>query len=184
MVGLQPDTTYSYRVGDASGGFSDVLSMHTLPAAVTGTRYLRVAVVADMGYGPESDDTVASLIKLAAAGDIDMVIHDGDISYADGDMQHWDVFMRKIEPIASRVPYFVSPGNHEFWFNFTAYKKRFFMPGGDGWQENMFYTHAISSDVQFVCFFGVIEHNLNPKPQNPTGGDRHRVRGRCCVHVH
>ena len=36
-------------------------------------------------------------------------------------MSHWDVFMRKIEPIASRVPYMVSPGNHEVWFNFTAY---------------------------------------------------------------
>ena len=28
-----------------------------------------------------------------------------DDRYADGDMAHWDVFMRKIEPIASRVPY-------------------------------------------------------------------------------
>merc|ERR1719253_1422086 len=30
----------------------------------------------------------------------------------------------------------VSPGNHEFWFNFAAYKHRFTMPnsnGGDGW---------------------------------------------------
>ena len=40
-----------------------------------------------------------------AIGDIDMVIHNGDISYADGEMSHWDVFMRKVEPIASRVPY-------------------------------------------------------------------------------
>ena len=43
-------------------------------------------------------------------------------------MGHWDVFMRKVEPIASRVPYQVTPGNHEFWFNFSAYNHRFVMP--------------------------------------------------------
>lgn len=46
-------------------------------------------------------------------------------------MKHWDMFMRKIEPIASRVPYMTSPGNHEFLFNFTAYKHRFAMPTKD-----------------------------------------------------
>lgn len=50
--------------------------------------------------------------------------HIGDISYADGYMRHWDVFMRKIQPIATQVPYMVTSGNHEFWFNFTAYKNR------------------------------------------------------------
>jgi len=37
-------------------------------------------------------------------------------------------FLRKVEPIASRVPYMTTPGNHELWFNFTAYKARFWMP--------------------------------------------------------
>lgn len=31
----------------------------------------------------------------------------GDISYADGYQLHWDMFMRKIEPIAAQVPYMV-----------------------------------------------------------------------------
>ena len=48
---------------------------------------------------------------------IDAVIHSGDVSYADGFMQHWDTFFNKIEPIASRVPYMVTPGNHEFWYS-------------------------------------------------------------------
>jgi hypothetical protein len=71
------------------------------------------------------------------------------ISYADGFENHWDDFLNKVEPIASRVPYMVTPGNHEFWFNFTSYKKRFFMPGvleqenagltgGSG--DNMYYS--------------------------------------------
>lgn len=37
----------------------------------------------------------------------------------------------------------VTPGNHEFWFNFTSFKKRFYFPGvadegGSG--DNMFYS--------------------------------------------
>lgn len=29
--------------------------------------------------------------------------------YADGFMTHWDVFLRKVQPIASRVPYMTAP---------------------------------------------------------------------------
>lgn len=97
-------STVYYRVGDATGGWSTVRSFQSVdPAAST----LRIAVVADMGYGPHSNATVAALLRLVTAKKIDLVLHDGDIGYADGDMQHWDVFMRKIEPIASRVPYMV-----------------------------------------------------------------------------
>ena len=54
-------------------------------------------------------------------------------------MAHWDVFMRKIEPIAARVPYMTTPGNHEFWFNFTAYKTRFAMPD-EGANDGMYWS--------------------------------------------
>lgn len=45
----------------------------------------------------------------------------------------------------------VSPGNHEFWFQFAAYQKRFAMPGG---AHNMFYsfdlslTHFVAIDTE------------------------------------
>jgi hypothetical protein len=35
------------------------------------------------------------------------MVHNGDVSYADGDFGHWDIFMRKIEPLASSIPYMV-----------------------------------------------------------------------------
>jgi len=58
-----------------------------------------------------------------------------------------------IQPIAARVPYMVAPGNHEFWFNFTSYKSRFFMPGvasqgGSG--DNMFYSFNLAN-IHFVA---------------------------------
>ena len=34
--------------------------------------------------------------------------------YADGDQKIWDTFLDEIEPFASRVPYQVAIGNHEY----------------------------------------------------------------------
>jgi len=98
-----------------------------------------------VGYANNSDGTIAQLEALVDSGGIDLVLHNGDVSYADGDMRHWDVFMRKIERVAARVPYMTTPGNHEFWFNFTAYKKRFAMPvvGGhhaNGYEDAMYWS--------------------------------------------
>jgi hypothetical protein len=115
MYNLAPNTTYFYQVGsdvDGAGGRSAVFSFRTLPTGAGGQDPLRVVSLGDMGYGPLSDATVARLTALVTAGKVDMVLHNGDIGYADGDMHHWDVFMRKIEPIAARVPYMTSPGNH------------------------------------------------------------------------
>jgi hypothetical protein len=45
-----------------------------------------------------------------------LVLHVGDISYANGDPDIWDSFMDGIQPIASRVPYMVAIGNHEYGY--------------------------------------------------------------------
>ena len=147
MVGLEPDTTYAYRVGDGSdGGWAPSATSNssssttdgwfmfkTLPAAeafeADPSKSVTFAVVADMGYGVTSDETIANLAELTKAGAIQGVIHSGDVSYADGFMPHWDAFLNKVQPIASAVPYMTTPGNHELWYNFSAYKHRFLMPG-------------------------------------------------------
>jgi len=65
--------------------------------------------------------------------------------------------MNKVQSIAARVPYQVTPGNHEFGYNFTAYKSRFFMPGqidlggsGDGmfysWDYGAIHFDALNSE--------------------------------------
>lgn len=118
---------------------------------------LTFAVIADMAYDAMSDNTVSSLARLVDDGEVQAVIHSGDISYADGYEPHWDDFLNKVEPIASRVPYMVSPGNHEFWFNFSSYKSRFFMPGvldsggsGDAmyYSWNLGHTHFLSMNSE------------------------------------
>lgn len=110
MSDLQPATRYYYQVGadDGGSGWSDIHSFVTY----TPGKELNFAVIADMAYDENSDDTVSSLTRLVDAGLLDVVIHSGDISYADGYMPHFDDFLNKIQPIASRIPYQVSPGNH------------------------------------------------------------------------
>ena len=143
MTGLVPATRYYYRVGSPSlNSWSQIFSFKTFDPAQVAQTY---AVLADMSYDNVSDNTVAQLIKLVDEGKIDVVVHSGDISYADGYESHWDDFFNKIQPIAARVPYMVTPGNHEFWYNFCSYKARFFMPSnagmqGRGSEDNMYYS--------------------------------------------
>jgi hypothetical protein len=61
--------------------------------------------------------------------------------------------MRKIEPLAARIPYMVVPGNHEFWFNFTDYKARWFMPGNSSGSidPSMFFSFNVGP-LHFVGF--------------------------------
>ncbi len=65
----------------------------------------------DMG-SDHSDDTIANLIAAVEAGTVDAIIHNGDISYADGNEQNWDIFFRKVERAVSRVPYMTTAGKH------------------------------------------------------------------------
>jgi hypothetical protein len=49
----------------------------------------------------------------AEAGGLDLVLHVGDVSYANGRLEVWDAFMRQVEPYARSVAYMVAAGNHE-----------------------------------------------------------------------
>ena len=45
------------------------------------------------------------------------------MQYADGNHKIWDAFLDEIEPYASRVPYQVAIGNHEYDWNTGLEKK-------------------------------------------------------------
>ena len=49
------------------------------------------------------------------AADMDgrtLVVHNGDVSYAEGFVYGWDVFMHMMAPIIQRAPYMLTPGKH------------------------------------------------------------------------
>ena len=116
MAPLAPGTAYTYSVGSAASGWSAPVNFTTLPAdAGSPSRPLRLAHIGDMGWGDNSNATIAALGALVAEGGIDALIHTGDVSYADGQQKSWDVYGRKIEAISSRIPYMVGVGNHVRW---------------------------------------------------------------------
>ena len=69
MTDLLPDTEYTYRVGDFVGGWSSMQTFRTLPTDIGSTaRPLRIAQIGDMGYGPNSDETVATITQWVKDG--------------------------------------------------------------------------------------------------------------------
>eukprot|EP00595_Chromulina_sp_UTEXLB2642_P000868 CAMPEP_0196766898 /NCGR_PEP_ID=MMETSP1095-20130614/32505_1 /TAXON_ID=96789 ORGANISM="Chromulina nebulosa, Strain UTEXLB2642" /NCGR_SAMPLE_ID=MMETSP1095 /ASSEMBLY_ACC=CAM_ASM_000446 /LENGTH=324 /DNA_ID=CAMNT_0042131801 /DNA_START=497 /DNA_END=1471 /DNA_ORIENTATION=- len=151
MTGLEYGTKYYYRVGNGYDSWSDIFYFTTM----TPFQDVTYAVLADMDF--DSSNTISNLIDLVSSDSIDVVIHSGDISYADGYEPHWDLFFNRMQPIVAYVPYMVTPGNHEFWFNFTSYKKRFYLPGvldeggsGDGmyYSWNCGKTHFIAGNSE------------------------------------
>lgn len=127
MTGLQAGTTYSYRVGSASAanGLSDVWSFSTLPADV-GTasgRPLRFVQIGDMGYGNASNGTIASVASAVDAGEVDFVLHVGDVGYADGYMVSGMGTWMRAKRICSCVTYDASPSPFSF-ANITTRRSR------------------------------------------------------------
>lgn len=152
MPGLPPNTQFFFKVGDALGsGQSDELSFTTGPPGngrVPGQRYQsQFAFFGDMGLA-NSQATIGLLETLVTKGlngsrPVDYVIHGGDIGYGDQYPAFmyervWQQFFLNMEPIMSRVPYMVAPGNHEFGCghsecedgtsDFVTYTMRFALP--------------------------------------------------------
>jgi len=144
MTGLISNQVYFYRVGDGADKWSEIFSFKTFDTS----KPIVYGVIGDMAYDEYSDYTVKRMIELVDQQKLDAVIHVGDISYADGYDPHFDDFFRKIQPIAARVPYMVSPGNHEFWYDFVAYKNRFNMPGSK-LTKSMYYQWS-NGPVKFI----------------------------------
>merc|ERR1719379_2328119 len=106
-----------------------------------------------------SGHTRALLARLSAADNFDFVVHNGDISYADnriGDRDKpgfppsiyidWmDRYYANISSYASKVPYMLSPGNHEYPCDYGEYAARAaMMPHwGSGSNDMQYYSYTV-----------------------------------------
>ena len=190
VKGLTPSTRYYYQCGVAGAGtVSEVFTFVSAPAAGGGGAF-SFSVFGDWGYGEDGKavDTRGQLEEITTATDegVDFVWHVGDISYADDAFLHdttafsyenvYSGFMAWISNITQRLPYMVSPGNHESechspacitdgtyrkaTSNYSAYNKRWRMPfAASKGTSNMWYSwdyglaHFISIDTEtdFGC---------------------------------
>ncbi|CAN6902162.1 unnamed protein product [Brassica oleracea] len=187
MKNLNGGVRYYYQVGSDSKGWSEI---HSFIARDVYAEETIAFMFGDMGCATpyttfirtqdESISTLKWILRdIEALGDKPaLVSHIGDISYARGYSWVWDEFFAQIEPVASRVPYHVCIGNHEYdfpaqpwkpdWAAWTygndgggecgvPYSMRFNMPGNSSEPtgtkapptRNLYYSYDVGS-VHFV----------------------------------
>ncbi|XP_034692958.1 probable inactive purple acid phosphatase 2 [Vitis riparia] len=123
MRKLKKGKRYYYKVGSDSGGWS---AIHNFMSRDMDSEKTIAFLFGDMGTATpystflrtqeESESTVKWILRDIEALDDNpaFISHIGDISYARGYSWLWDNFFTQVEPIASRLPYHVCIGNHEY----------------------------------------------------------------------
>ncbi len=130
VVGLQPNTVYYYQCGDFDrDSTSGMLVFKTLPK-VGNHLPISFGVIGDLGTTNDSLSTVNHVLDNRA---LQMILHAGDLSYADCNQPVWDAYGIMIEDLAKERPWMVGPGNHEIELGsdgstFLAFEERYKMP--------------------------------------------------------
>ncbi|KAA6417699.1 MAG: nucleotide pyrophosphatase phosphodiesterase [Trebouxia sp. A1-2] len=126
MTDLEPGEWYEYRLRDSS----DTLSFRASPRPGPESQ-VSFVVYGDMGESyharakaPGARATADYVTRDVIDNDVDLVVHVGDLSYANGDPEIWDTFMDYIEPYSSRAPYMIGIGNHEYDYRTGKEKHR------------------------------------------------------------
>eukprot|EP00698_Gefionella_okellyi_P002402 TRINITY_DN1225_c0_g2_i3.p1 TRINITY_DN1225_c0_g2~~TRINITY_DN1225_c0_g2_i3.p1 ORF type:complete len:353 (-),score=59.68 TRINITY_DN1225_c0_g2_i3:924-1982(-) len=191
---------YYYVYGDTESGWSAEASFVSAPLP-SPSETVRLIAYGDLGKGlqdnsiqmfPEQASLNTTAAVAAQVDSTDLILHIGDIAYAEGYAPEWDEFFSQIEPIASRVPYMTCIGNHERDFpdsgsNYkgrdsggecgVAYEMRFPMPRvayDQPWYNFDFgpvHVLVMSTEQEFLngsIQYDYIEHDLLTVDRNVT----------------
>ena len=115
LTQLNEGSAYNYTI--ACDGYGTFSSTFVAPTSSLDNTSMTIAIFGDMGVSNAAHDTVRSMLSQlndeSNSNSIAAVFHIGDLSYARSNEDIWNQFFGMIEPIASRVPWTVSPGNHD-----------------------------------------------------------------------
>ncbi|EFA77915.1 hypothetical protein PPL_08556 [Heterostelium album PN500] len=155
MSNLNALQQYFYQVGDSQQNLWSPVYNFTTGAGATTFKPFSFNVFGDMGGG-DYMDTVHNLLE--NTNRFDWTLHVGDIAYADysekdlesgntkshshshshvegglqsgmlGNMTVWNEFMKSITPLSSMQSYMVCIGNHDVFYNKSAYSASWLMP--------------------------------------------------------
>ena len=138
-----PGTNVYYRCGSpveysATFNFTIQATNVTSISSVTSPQDAPwIGVICDMGM-EHSGNTVSSIAKAVKTGEVQMVVHGGDISYANdydpssNNAYVWQKYFDIVSAFSAHVPYMTCPGNHEAQFDFAAYLNWLPMPNISG----------------------------------------------------
>lgn len=144
VAGLAPNTRYYYRVGERGGLMSPVYYFDSLiPPSQYDGRTFSVLYVADGGVGGNGDqDFQGGLAGGATNNDPpangadrvwkamladqetkkdDLLLFNGDLSYARGWPWTWEVFFHQVSPLLRHIPARYTYGNHEFDYGLNPF---------------------------------------------------------------
>ncbi|KAI9918304.1 hypothetical protein PsorP6_011449 [Peronosclerospora sorghi] len=173
LTGLEPNTVYYYKVGNAQDiSFQSSINSFKTARASGDPSAFTVAVYGDLGA---HDNSVATIQYVNSVDDkVEFVYHIGDIAYADNAFltlekvfgfyyeEIYNRFMNSVTPVMQRLAYMVLVGNHESECyspaclvskdkrhslgNYTAFNTRFRMPSPEsGGVLNMWYSYDYAS---------------------------------------
>ena len=153
MPSLQPATTYYYTIYTNSSSTvpaSALFNFSTIASTAGYTTPLRIAMYGD--YGLLNDRSHDRLQTESLAGKLDLIVHAGDFAYNlnDEDGTRGDKFMNAQQSFLSHTPMQVCAGNHEDAYNFSHYRARFHMPGGESGSGTNLYSSFNVGPVHFV----------------------------------
>jgi hypothetical protein len=138
LCGLEPGTTYHYRVG-AEYAMSEDHEFTTAPAPMQAGRPLRFAVAGDSRGDAATWGAVAR--GLAGAGP-DVLLYSGDAVTFGYTQADWDAWFAAADPVLPSLPMMFAWGNHEAFARHGF--AQFALPGNELW-----YSFDVG-DVHFV----------------------------------
>lgn len=124
--GLEPDTSYSYRVG-GDEAWSPVYRFTTPPPP----RSFDVVRVAVAGDSRGAYTTWASIVQAMEEHDPDLFVFTGDMIELGTDQGQWDAWFEAWGDLLTRKGLVVTHGNHEFLAR--NYFAQFALPGNEEW---------------------------------------------------
>jgi acid phosphatase type 7 len=143
LVGLDPGSTYLYRVEDVDGS-PRTGAFSTAPLG----EGFSFAVVGDSGSGGKGQLAVAGLLRRSKP---DLILHTGDVVYPSGEQRHYDRrFFAPYGDLIKDVPVFPVLGNHDVRKgNGTAFLENFHPPLGSPGSTKRYYSFDWG-DAHFV----------------------------------
>jgi acid phosphatase type 7 len=149
LAGLDPGSTYHYRVG----GVGKSSSKGTLRTAPADDSRFSFAVIGDSGSGGKGQLAVAALLERLRP---DLVLHTGDVVYPAGQQRHYDRrFFAPYRVLIKTVPLFPVLGNHDVRKgNGAAFLENFHPPLGSPGGTKRYYsfdwgnTHFVALDSE------------------------------------
>ena len=117
LTGLEPGTTYSYRVGSEELGYwSDVYTFTTAPEE--GTPFEALLMTDIQGSGMKPYSIASDIMEAIASGDIfsggfDFIINAGDVVDNDRNWVQWEYYLGSMQDYWANTTTVVANGNHD-----------------------------------------------------------------------